>query len=103
MGADGSSRRLIEIARWWPADYAGPPRLSLESEAGEALGISPGGRRRRPPWLPGLQPEPAGPDRLRELLGSWPSRLRHGARIKGVKKFSSKTSRRRSPRKSGRR
>ncbi|HEX9790342.1 MAG TPA: FtsX-like permease family protein [Kiloniellales bacterium] len=35
---------ILATGRWWPADYAGPPLLSLESEVGQALGIGPGDR-----------------------------------------------------------
>jgi putative ABC transport system permease protein len=33
--------RLTE-GRWWPADYAGPPLVSVDSEAGRALGLEVG-------------------------------------------------------------
>ena len=36
-----SGTELVEGA-WWPADYAGPPLVSLDAEVGEALGLLPG-------------------------------------------------------------
>ena len=32
----------IVAGAWWPADYAGPPLVSLDAEVGRALGIGPG-------------------------------------------------------------
>ncbi len=34
----------ITAGDWWPADYDGPPLVSLHNEVGEALGIGPGDR-----------------------------------------------------------
>lgn len=34
----------LVAGRWWPADYSGPPLLSLESDVAQALGIGPGDR-----------------------------------------------------------
>ena len=34
----------IVAGDWWPADYSGPPLVSLDAEVGEALGIGPGDR-----------------------------------------------------------
>jgi putative ABC transport system permease protein len=36
---DGSD---IESGKWWPADYAGPPLVSFESDAAEGLGLEVG-------------------------------------------------------------
>ena len=34
----------ITRGEWWPADYSGPPLVSLSDEVGRALGIGPGDR-----------------------------------------------------------
>ncbi|MDX1424594.1 MAG: FtsX-like permease family protein [Kiloniellales bacterium] len=34
----------LTAGRWWPADYDGPPLVSLDAEVGEGLGIGPGDR-----------------------------------------------------------
>ncbi|HZD53086.1 MAG TPA: FtsX-like permease family protein, partial [Woeseiaceae bacterium] len=37
---------VIVAGEWWPADYGGPPRVSVEEEAAEELGVSLGDRLR---------------------------------------------------------
>jgi putative ABC transport system permease protein len=32
----------LTAGAWWPADYAGPPLVSLDAEVGELLGLGPG-------------------------------------------------------------
>ena len=32
----------LTVGEWWPADYDGPPLVSLDDDVGEALGIGPG-------------------------------------------------------------
>ena len=34
----------LTAGEWWPADYDGPPLMSLDAEVGELLGIGPGDR-----------------------------------------------------------
>jgi len=34
----------LTAGSWWPADYDGPPLVSLDAEVGDALGIGPGDR-----------------------------------------------------------
>ncbi|WP_375402004.1 ABC transporter permease [uncultured Sphingomonas sp.] len=37
-------RNAVSAGRWWPADYRGPPLVSLEGRAAEALGLKVGDR-----------------------------------------------------------
>ena len=34
----------LTAGRWWPADYAGPPRLMIQQEIAKAAGLKPGDR-----------------------------------------------------------
>ncbi|MEO5972609.1 MAG: FtsX-like permease family protein, partial [Sphingomicrobium sp.] len=42
-GALPESNRIV-AGRWWPADYRGPPLISLDADAAEALGLKVGDR-----------------------------------------------------------
>jgi len=37
-------RNSVTAGRWWPADYKGPPLISMEDKAAEALGLKVGDR-----------------------------------------------------------
>jgi putative ABC transport system permease protein len=42
FAAEPSGDTHIVEGKWWPADYAGPPLVSMEAEAGHALGLKVG-------------------------------------------------------------